>query len=81
MYYNQFRTFSHQKLKQKNQSHTDHSDLGTGFLFAFSSFRDISALGIIFAAYLKYQVFGSRHVRLTLFVSMIRTQKYLPVLL
>lgn len=34
---------------------------GLVFLFAFSSFRDISALGIIFAAYLKYQVFGSCH--------------------
>ena len=54
---------------------------GLVFLFAFSSFRDISALGIIFAAYLKYQVLGSCHARLALFVSMIRTQKCLPVLL
>lgn len=52
---------------------------GLVFLFAFSSFRDISALGIIFAAYLKYQVFGCVTARLTLFVSMIRTQKYLSV--
>ena len=28
---------------------------GLVFLFAFSSFRSISALGMIFAAYLKYQ--------------------------
>lgn len=52
---------------------------GLVFLFAFSSFRDIFALGMIFAAYLKYQVLGSRHMRLALFVSMLRMQKCLPV--
>ena len=54
---------------------------GLVFFICLSSFRDIFALGMIFAAYLKYQVLGSRHASLVLSVSMIKTQKCLPVLL